>query len=483
MFRLDDGRMILTATDLSVFPDCTHRTWLDQGAALGAWGRPSGHDVFLDLLSRRGTQHETAYLQTLKDSYAAVREFPTPTYSPDALAAAQAQTLAAMTEGVEVLYQPTLFDGTFYGRPDFLVRVAGQSRLGPYQYQVRDTKLARSARAEALVQTLSYARQVRDLGGSDRDAAIVLALGTGEQAAFRVEAGLSYVRRLEGRLLAEVTQWPRSSTSAPVPACELCPWHERCMTEWETADHLSLVAGIRGDQIRKLQEAGVHTAGDLALLDPGTRIPGMAPDILARLVDQAGLQVSAANSGEGESLKYRILPPQVGRGFATLPAPSPLDLFWDLEGDPLDPDGSLEYLWGVGAWNGTEFIFKPTWAHDHAGERAAFEHFVDSVLDRWKRDPAMHVYHYGAYEPSVLKRLMGRYGTREQEVDRLLRAGVLVDLYAVVRQALRLSRPSYSLKEVEKFYGVRHGDIQKAGQSVVRYAEWRDTGNPQALAD
>ena len=65
----------------------------------------------------------------------------------------------------------------------------------------------------------------------------------------------------------------------------------------------------------------------------------------------------------------------------------------------------------------------------------------------------MHVYHYAPYEPTALKRLMGRYGTREAEVDRLLREGVLVDLLRVVRQSLRASVESYSIKKMEPFYG------------------------------
>ena len=40
----------------------------------------------------------------------------------------------------------------------------------------------------------------------------------------------------------------------------------------------------------------------------------------------------------------------------------------------------------------------------------------------------MHVYHYAAYEITALKRLMGRYGTREDEIDDLLRRDVFVDL-------------------------------------------------------
>ncbi|MEZ5420492.1 MAG: hypothetical protein R2708_24555 [Vicinamibacterales bacterium] len=49
----------------------------------------------------------------------------------------------------------------------------------------------------------------------------------------------------------------------------------------------------------------------------------------------------------------------------------------------------------------------------------------------------MHVHHYAPYEPTAFKRLMGRYATRADLLDRLLRAGRLVDLLAVVRQSVR----------------------------------------------
>ena len=50
----------------------------------------------------------------------------------------------------------------------------------------------------------------------------------------------------------------------------------------------------------------------------------------------------------------------------------------------------------------------------------------------------MHVYHYAQYEITALKRLMGRYGTREDELDDLLRRGVFVDL--LPRRAQRRPR-------------------------------------------
>ena len=74
-------------------------------------------------------------------------------------------------------------------------------------------------------------------------------------------------------------------------------------------------------------------------------------------------------------------------------------------------------------------------------------------MARWKAFPGLHIYHYAPYEPAALKRLMGRYATREEEIDQMLRARLFVDLYQVVRHGLRASVESYSIKRLEPFYG------------------------------
>ncbi|HAE84097.1 MAG TPA: hypothetical protein DCK85_11965, partial [Ktedonobacter sp.] len=78
---------------------------------------------------------------------------------------------------------------------------------------------------------------------------------------------------------------------------------------------------------------------------------------------------------------------------------------------------------------------------------------MDFVAERRRRNPDMHVYHYAPYERTALRRLMGEHGTREQELDDLLRGEVLVDLFRITRQTLRASVESYSIKEVEELYG------------------------------
>jgi uncharacterized protein len=171
---------------------------------------------------------------------------------------------------------------------------------------------------------------------------------------------------------------------------------------------------------------------------------------------------------------------------ATLPPPSPGDLFFDIEGDPYAFDDGLDYLFGVLETDGT---FTAIWAQDETGdfslpaEQRAFERLIDFIMERLERDPDLHVYHYAAYEPTALKRLMGRYGTRETEVDRLLRGGVLVDLLRAVRQSLRASVESYSIKKMEQFYGfTREIDLRDAGSSIVAFEQWLELGEGERPA-
>lgn len=82
----------------------------------------------------------------------------------------------------------------------------------------------------------------------------------------------------------------------------------------------------------------------------------------------------------------------------------------------------------------------------------------------------MHVYHYVPYEPTAIKRLAARHGTSVDEVDELLRAGVFVDLYRVVRQGIRTSVESYSIKKPEPLYGfTRSVSLQDANFALSSF--------------
>src|SRR5207244_967596 len=113
--------------------------------------------------------------------------------------------------------------------------------------------------------------------------------------------------------------------------------------------------------------------------------------------------------------------------------------------------------------------YQPFWAYDRERERRAFEEFVDFVCERRRAFPEMHVYHYAAYEPSTLARLMGMHATREEEIDQFLRGEVFVDLFQVVRQGLRAGVGSYSLKDVEKLFFARQAEVSSGNEAVIEF--------------
>jgi uncharacterized protein len=174
-------------------------------------------------------------------------------------------------------------------------------------------------------------------------------------------------------------------------------------------------------------------------------------DSYIRVREQARIVAEARAAG---MRKFELLAVETGFGLTCLPEPSEGDVFLDLEGDPFVGEHGLEYLFGYLSKNPDgELVYEGDWALTRVDEKRAFERFVDVLIARWAQFPSLHIYHYAPYEPAALKRLMGRYATREEEIDRMLRARLFVDLYQIVRRGLRASVESYSIKRLEPFYG------------------------------
>jgi predicted RecB family nuclease len=396
-----------------------------------------------------------------------------------------------MQDGADVIYQATLFDGSWLGYADFLLRVVGPdaaSDLGDYHYEVADTKLARHVKGGALLQMCVYSDLLAGIQGRMPARMHVALGGSGHRVeTHRLDDYLAYFRSVRGRFQAAVASgqplaYPLPVTPEPVSHCGVCRWDAHCSALRREADHLSLVAGMRSDVARRLTDAGVATFSALAALGtPLPIVPKLSEIVLGNLQQQARLQHTSIGLPQP---RYEFLTVEANRGLAALPAPSGGDLFFDMEGDPFAEEDGLEYLFGVWDMDG----FHAWWAHDRAAEKVAFEGFIDFVMDRWRADPSMHVYHYAAYERGRIGMLATRHATREVNVDRFMRGELFVDLFAVVRQALRIGVPSYSIKKLEALYGFqRDVPLQDAGSSVVAYEEYIQSvseGSPkQAILD
>jgi predicted RecB family nuclease len=506
--QLIDGQPVYSATDLVGFLACSHRLALERAALANLVEKPIRDDPTIELIAKRGVAHERRYLEELVASGRNVVEI-----EPDGsvaergeqVRAAAAATIDALEAGADVVYQATFFDGRWVGYADFLLRVEVPSALGPWSYEVADTKLARHVKGSAVLQICSYVEQLTRIQEVEPERLHVV-LGGSSRATESLRVGdyMAYYRRVKAEFEAAVSAgepvYPVTATyPEPVEHCDVCRWVVDCKRQRREDDDLSLVAGITARQRRALKDRAVSRRRDLAMLPVPLvpRLEGVSAQALDRVREQARIQVEGEDAGtvrweflEAERTDEGGIVPD--RGFAVLPGPTDSDLFFDIEGDPFALDDGVEYLFGVlepglaDSDRPGEPRFHEIWSRGADGnvtrvaEKAAFEQLVDLLIERLDANPAMHVYHYAAYEKTALGKLAQRHATREEEVDRLLRGRVLVDLYRVVRQGIRASVESYSIKRLEPLYRLeREVELRSAGSSIVAFEVWLEGGTAE----
>lgn len=533
MFLLD-GVVVYSPTDITRAACPFDLLWaLDEKL-----GRRPVLEVPEDPMLRRaalmGDAHEERVLQTYRDRYGphtpgtpgGVAEIRDEAEFRASLVPAREATMRALADAADVVFQATFFDGRFYGRADFLLREEAEgddATPGPYRWAVVDTKLTNKVRSTALMQMAAYADQLMAAGVPVADR-VTVHHGNGERSAQKL-ADLLEVYRTE-RAVVQALLDAHAATGTPVDweewrdplgepailaalpagfgltrrACGRC---DACTVEVERTRDVQLVHGIRSVQRTRLYGEGVRELSSLAQL--AHSVPRMTPVVQERLVRQAGMQVAQLARvdeatarglvvGPGMRLtltdgaappvdlvadlepvvRARVVAPQVLRA---LPEPSPGDIFFDFEGDPMwsvsgAMESGLEYLFGL-VEEGEEEDYVAFWAHDRAEEKVALREFLAYVRERRRAYPDMHIYHYAAYERTALERLAERHGEGLEAVLTLAREGVLVDLFPVVRSGVAVGQESYSIKKLEPLYmgdELREAEVTTGGDSVAQYA-------------
>jgi len=271
---------------------------------------------------------------------------------------------------------------------------------------------------------------------------------------YRVNDFIAYYRLVQRGLQAAIERGTVEALTYPNPVdhCDICRWWQNCDKHRRTDDHLSLVSGISTAQVAEIKKWGADTVEKLAGVPmPFTQQPARGSiETYVRVREQARVQVEARTK---QQPVYELLEIIEGKGFYNLPEPGKGDIFFDFEGDPYVGTTGLEYLFGWVLIDEDKDTYHRLLALTPKQEKEAFEQFMDMVTARLKTYPDLHIYHYTAYEPSALKRLMGKYATREEEMDYLLRGDVFVDLHSITKQSLRAGIEKYSLKDLEIFHG------------------------------
>ena len=457
VMRLIADTIELSATDVSNFLGCRHRTGLDLAVALGA-PQPHRHDPLVEALRARGEEHERRYVDSLVAQGLDVLDLRGVDDRP-------ARTVSAIRGGVPVILQADLRANGWQGSPDVLRRIERPSPLGAWSYEVaRHQARARDARRHdpAALRLLRAARQTSRASTPEHFHVV-----TPDAATPRADVSR---RRLRGVL-------PAGATAMLVDA--VAPAHERsrrrtipsrsstatsaagggaATSDAGSDDHLSFVAGISRAAARRSSTRRAVTTldalGGVADADAVQAAPRSRRDLRAGA--RAGAPaVSSARRGQRRCSSCSPIEPEQGSAQtagavagrsvsrsrrrsvrARRQAASTCSASADR------PSGS-----SVSRAGG-----RSPMREERARVRGGRCDLIVEALRR--RIPDMHVYHYAPYEPSAFKRLMGRYATREARArSRCCAPGASSICTPSSARALRAGVESYSIKKLEPFYG------------------------------
>ena len=446
MRKLHD-QIVFSASDLANHIHCKHLTNLNLDALDGIIEKSFTNNRPLILLRERGEEFEQEILSKLEATGS--RIFQVNKDSSDAFG----QTVKAMEEGYDYIYQARLSTKKWQGWADFLRKTDKPSKLGDWSYEVIDTKLSLNTRVGTILQIALYSELIGDLQGILPE--FMYVQNPDEELKYRVTDYISYLRLIKNKL-NDAIEYPVESYPEPCSHCSICDWWEHCNKVRRNDDHLSFIAGMGTSQIKEVRTQGITTLAAMA------EVPLPIPfkpkrghkETFTKLREQARIQ---QESRIAQKPVYEILDRKPHSGFFNLPEPSKGDIYLDFEGDPLIEPSGLEYLFG--------WIFQDQyyhiWVQNMEEEKAALETFVDFVFGKLEQYPDLHIYHFAPYENAALKRMIGKYAVKENEIDILLRTDTFVDLHRVLKQSIRAGVEKYSLKDLEVYHGfVREIDLR-----------------------
>ena len=363
------GNILFSATDLMRFMGCAHATTLDLSRLARSRGRSRVRIARMPPCCRsRATPMRRRILARLKAAGSGAWRSRGAILPPMPRRPAQ-----RLLQGPEVVFQGAFLSGNWGGWSDFLERVDRPSALGPFSYEVADTKLKRRPHPKHVLQLVLYSDLLTEVQGVAPEFAHV-ELGDGTRATLRLADYAAYARMARARLEGFVADPPPTRPDAlrrlrPLPLGRSL--RERLAGRGQPVQ--------RGQyQPRTGQEAGSggHRHDGSPCQTSIIRSAAWRKTPALRLVTQARLQ-HARKTGEPA---FELRAPEPGKGFDLLPEPQPGDMFYDIEGDP-HFEGGLEYLHGV--WFDGQF--RAFWAHDHAAEARALSDLLDFFRDASRR--------------------------------------------------------------------------------------------------
>lgn len=462
-------KIIFTPSLFFKYATCPHWIWHDLFSDPSKKGEVP---ALTEKLIEQGVLHEQDYVKDLK--FIKVEEIDP--------VQAFAHTVKLMKSGVDLIYQGEIqceVDGVLYrGRPDLLEkRIGTSSNFGNYYYVPIDIKSSKEIKKEQWMQLMLYSKILEELQG----------LFSGEP---------EIINKEHERIIFKIEEKHREKTFSKIDEilkvikgnkpplklssnCKSSPWFDQCVLEAEQVNDIALIYKLDVRAHEVLREEGINTVKDVAKMDINKlpKVPYASPETLLRVK----LQAQSLVDGD---LKWMQKP--------DLPT-APLNIYFDIEGDPLlgvqylwgfwvvgDPEGKYAQVGTVRKYeDGKYFIY--FLAEQPEDESEMWKKFLQWLEKLPKKDLA--VFHFHIYEVTQCNLLEKMYGGSDALHDFMTH---FVDLSAVVQSCVIFPLYFYSVKDIakSKFLNFKWRHAKAGGaQSIFWYEDWLEKGERDILND
>lgn len=473
-----------SATDLVCFQGCQYRTYLDlevcfqQAEALRAEQVDAPQDI--QMIAEKGRQHESHYFESLKKQGIDIVDITAVGHK------LQAQTLAtetALSQGVSYIYQAVLimpdpqFPLNWLIKPDFLRKVTHPSALGPYAYEVIDTKIAQKTRASFIIQATLYTK-IMALYQKVALPQFHFVLGTHEEVSYLYTESCYYVDELIEQFYAFIDAYHQKKLTIPYPekcdSCIFCPWRTYCEKKWQADQYLNQIPVLTPWQIAHLKQHDITTLSALVEMPPKEQ--SLFPESYFKQLQVFATLILQAQKSPTPTVLGQILMPLVeNEGLLGLPAAQEQDLYIEMRFDAT--------VIGVLCYNVTLRVlsthFLPEyfhfWAHSFEEEALLLGNVLDTIGVFFKQNKKLHIYHYGTHVIKTFERLGERHSERVKQIDYLFTHDVFVNLEKVLRESTAVSTQNYALPTVAPLFFQHQEPLATKGQLLYQYDQWRET--------
>ena len=401
------------------------------------------------LLFQEGIQTEKNLVKKLKDKFIDHIELDS---DPENIEDNLEETLEAMEDGVEIIFQAHLRSNNFLGIADVLLKEEGKSNFGNYYYTVKDIKRSQVSKSKFIIQVCGYCDLLEQIQGVRPKKAYIL-LGNGEEEEFIVDDYYNYYLTIKDSFINFQKEFKEEDNIIPDITENHWYWDDYAFNQLVEKEDISLISNIEKIEIKELRNNNVNSFQELIDFEPNEEIT-LTGETIKRLKLQAEIQ-------KQDNYRYQLLPHDIEdpKGLLNLPTLSDRDLFLDVQySENLGKEGFI-FFYNIYYFKDEQWHHKTFDSFTAKNEEKTFKIAMSFVREFIGKKG--NIYHFGSSTYEKLLEIAARYDTFLPFIETLYFSRKFIDLELITKQAVVLNTHKFSLENISQLIGFDYKEIEK----------------------